>query len=1140
MNNVLGRPDQQGLGSFVIGKSYKQQEYEREVQDREDCIAEYTLLRQRCKEIRIDKNRNEGLRCKYSRGELKCDLALARFSRHEKAVKDLVLEYQFANHAHCVFTNTLSATPRITAKLFSDLAETRQFKDRSQIVPRAQRGRTMWARAFRIMEKCAEAESLFAHLQSLFHNCTDNNVSRGFSCREQCQSAVCEANVEKREQLYRHCVGQTLFGQFYVPICFVRRNALHRETCLSDDYTRHWSLQRPPMNDKAFAEQTEFRDKQRLFDVQLLTIAETMHLALEPLRHPAAMFAFPVASVSALNFEQAEREDSEQQAKKSHNKTKKKKPSAPTPLYTACANSELYDKRPENMAHRCANTPQWNVAAKKALEQEKRRQERREQDEAEWEAIQRADDNNNASARERHEHKKQFFERYAVEQESSRDGVHNCFSEERIEVYQTVVDVDEQSATSIYARYNTTHRTYSTDSRDDAAQALFDFLNVSNEQVAAEFAEFCQRNQKAILLESGAKKLCFDRMQTLRLYACFCHAKNDVVDKQPIDKKGSNSSHTNNGETQTLVDVVGERIAQQMRDVYTTNIVAQTETPNFRAWGACVLQQLDDWLDMLLSRVLRPAAHWNREKTPSRGKNKLETSSSVSVGDSGSTNNIRASKQQQQQKKQQQHTTFEAFERDCVALLPWLFTKSVQSQRGALKQPSVQQLLDANAANVERRMLGVQFEANCARIWSLSAAVDYFNRKIAGSLLSNSLPHNTGAGNWHNSSCAQSQFEAALQHIDTLVHRSLHESDTSTLVESQPELHALLSAEQRLIERRQKSMALWTICCEPLAEGSPRFTVPRDNERRATLPGASIGKRRDLNECNPYVQFHSFVWSVFRRTWDITKHSHFPQVASFADAVVSEYARLAGQTLPRLAFYDRQNPYLLLSNAKQYDMQLRKQRCRKELTCGNAEATAVTATAVTATAAQDENSHRRIAAHMRKILIDFDNNVWQPKLQPLLLPQPERQPTRPVAELLYEPRESNREAQEFVEETLCWHAFSTKERTLPLYQYSRPFATLYSYMQLQRLRRMERKRKTLQNKSVVTLVKPHATGVSPIESKKSIERVKKRKISELPAALKKKSLSAQFAQCIVVQSEEASRSSKNGVRRSARLKRLGT
>jgi len=1017
--NVLGQEDQRGLGSFVRSASVQQQLAANRKKDRQDSIAEYTLLKKFCREKRIAANTTQkgATNCKYSLGELKCDAELARLGKNEKAVCDARLAYQYANHAHHAFHQLLGDKPCFSSRKLSDLIEQRQFgsnqRDAREVVPRAQRATTMWARSFGILEKITEAEQLYGNLKLIFHDknsaASRRIVKRTFCCRDRCLDVLTADNPQRIESLHRLCVAPTLFDQFYVPICFARRNALHPETNLSDRWSKTWSMERPA----DFADQLDYVDKQNLFDIQFLTLSEALQLCLQPLQHPAGLFAFPVQSLQTMQFNQAEREDWENAVKKGR-KTGLFVPSADSgsavnDLHTSSANAETYNKRPEKMEDRCPHGgDKWRELALDARERQIQRQQQQDADDLEWERLLRQRDREAMTAEQWRAAKMHFFERYATRDESTRDGVHNRFSSERIEMFQTVLNIDKQQVSATCARYNTKHRPYSTESVDSAREAVRKFVGTTDAAVADLFEQYCAQNRSDILAESGAKRLCFDRTQTLRLYACF------LMDGRSADSAALKSDERNR---RSLSALIGKQLASEMRRLHVENMLAQLKTPNFRAWSACLLQQLDRWLDRLLQRVLRPSAEW-ADYVSASGADRLAEQPPLS--------------------DEQPHSNFADFEHDCVSLLPWLFYARNGDERDSLLQFNVESKQAASEESRRRRAIDCQFEANCAKHWPTMSAVEYLNRKIMAADVADidaSPPYNSGAGECRRAADRTTSFRRTLSDVDTLVQRSLLRSPD---LDKQPELANLMRSEQKMIDENRRAGALWTLCCEPLEQGSARFSINRDNEKYC--PRFGIGKRRDADTTNPYVQFHSFVWSVFRREWNVEKHKHMPHVASFADSVVGEYANITNRSLSPV-FYNRDNPYLLVSNAKHFD-------------CRHGERQSATV-ADHDTASQIANSSKlHIASHMRGILRQFERHVWQPRLRSVS----HRNASRvDLVELTHEPREVLRESETFVRETLAHDARHELPCFADLYRYSRPYATLQSFMQRERLRRRQRK-----------------------------------------------------------------------------------
>jgi len=1139
------------IGSFATySKSLQQIVAEQQDSQREKARTAYRKKRdwykqERLKVARKGGDRGSAARTRFdiSRGEMMCSEQLAALTNDTVAAENARLQYNFTCHAHRLFangsapqkaasskTNSATQTANVSERRLQDSAMARQFAEHSS-VPHEQRASVMWAHALSVMEKCNEAERHFPALNYLFHRKASGRTLASqdepqlFSCTERCADAAfdallgdqsCVATQERVADAHARCVAKQLFAQFYVPICFARRNAVYKNTCISDSWSNKWSLAAATETDDAETPGENATEEERcafikrrsdaqiareqetnLFDIQLLPIDELLHLALAPLEHCGAMFPYGPLSAGQLKCK-ASNSRASNGATTLAAADARTAEDEPIPPHCAPAMQNVYDRVPEAMHYRCKNDSYWNrlyTATKQA--------------DASLRATYGAEDEQFNVARQRAESKitnivdkrQKAMEQAALDQliaehhnrvllrnECSRDGVHDAFSEERIEVYQTTLRPNRDQASAHYARFVTKYPKRDVVRCKSAQLALDKFVykkvDLAKSHVpstaemdrrateTAQFVRFCATHNAAILQDLGAKQVLFDEALTLRLYAAYRLCKleaQSAKDSEHADETGAAARN--------LTALLGDKkLAENVRGACLEHTLSQAETPNFRAWGACVLGRLDAWLDDLLVSVLRPASTWFDKRTRQKNSSVVDGGGGVhstTIGD------------------EQEYADFAA---TCRRRLPWLFDVPPgenQTQSDGSQTPLVfgrRKLipLDDIAQRLqEYRSLDRQHRANCRRQWSLTDAIGYFNREIVpqrfclgdnkdASLTTERTFCNSGDGRWSVPSPHQVPHQQPNQLITSAVSTNridgqcsgecveeadvLGDSNTYTQLSARVDSLVMqatrtcrLSADnnvstlrsfrtmlreqnKRNVEDGADRQLLWTICCEPLGRGRQLFSSRLNRGAHAgqtvdptddALFGAS--KVRDL-QLNPYVQFHEHVWQVLQNEWRQDDHDVLPDVAHFVDRVVRIFGAtrhdggrnvttrrdsLLGANI--VAQNDEHDPgsYLTVSQSKRYVQ--------------------------SGVSVDDKMTRESVAARLRRIVDEFGAHFYQPRFGALC--------GNSGVHLCTDGSDPITVAEQRTLDTLRYDIMHTSKRTFHTnpYSFSRPHTTLAAY-----------------------------------------------------------------------------------------------
>lgn len=807
---------------------------------------------------RLEKQRKEQIKKLHrnipeSKAELLCKQAISS-PKNDGQIDVDALVYSFQNFAHILYRekdsdelyaqkHPIEFNRKTIAQAIDDIKESchkRQFVHESS-VPEAQKASQMWARMFSILEKINSLESIFSQLRLLFHEeahlCT-------FSCAKSCRDAKLQyieslpvdraANREHLEQCRRICVADSFFGQFYIPIGFIRRNAFFKETCVGNALCAEIpskKIDEEPLEVLA-PEEEEKRSFQplteqeqdampfipdqttNLMDVQFLSIFEIISLAMSSLEHLAALNPIPTKTIDNLIEEQDVEEPSEKARRKRDMLDKEL-------LQTNLPKSLTYESAPEKMLYRCKEIDRLDVQSivKKAFEARTK--------------IARAEMNRKCDAfdldrvtdEERAQRHVEMLENLK-ECISLQDGLHDRFSDERIEIYRIYPKTNGSSAR--YACYNTKKQQINDNygNYDKATVAMRNFFPkeyafLERKELLSEFDGFVDKNRQEMV---GQQVFTFDEALVAHFFAAFLIRDDD----------------------EQWFSQLSDKIVEQLAANCTENLSSQIETPNYRAWSASVLEQLENWLKELESSVVKDTEYWSRFDFAQQPGNE----------------------------------TTHRFTEYCNKVqkkLPWLFEKRDADSTSYLFQHRQMENGDDRKKSVQEQfIINSQFRANCTRIWNVDSALNYFNEHIF-------VQHDNFT-----------DFDRKLQRCFSL------------RVKNSEILNLLESTRQIAIVQGQSKNTLWTVCCEPLLQGCKDFISNGENDPWCEHVIFSANQKRDFNK-NPFVQFHSYIWRLFRGKWSSIEHKVLPEVAHIGARIVESFMRQ--QSIPVTACNDE--TYLL-------------------------------------------------------------------------------------------------------------------------------------------------------------------------------------------------------------------------------------
>ncbi len=697
---------QEDLPSWLVGldcfnKTNQSMDIKKNVQDkqRKKTTTLNGNLLEEFQHKRKELSKQHKRRYPESKAELICRQAMASVVEQDQ-VDVPALMYSLDNYAHTVYhvkepsddgvlteTTNIDYTRKNISQGINDLkaaTKTRQFFTDSH-VPEHQRAASMWATSFSILEKINKMENVFPTLRFLFHDYKENVKYQRFQCASCCDAAKesisssFDKNMQEKiqarvaaEKAHRQCVGNTFFNQFFVPICFVRRNAHFKDTCISESLITPIQLQQKDADDGV-------NHEKNLMDVHFLTILELINFALSSLEHLGTLNPFPSTTVYNLVEDFAD----EQEEKFALHK-RKKAFLQKNQLRLDLPLAKEYDNWPEKMQYRFERNP--NVNYKDVV---KRARVAREQlQENETKRMQKEQFALELDEKERLQRYREMLDNNFSPQ-SLRDGLHDKFSEERIEVYQTFFPQqtdDNVSFSHYYALFNTKRTCFGEtiggcSSPIRALEQFFpdDFHFLQSQKLTTEFESYCNKNKQEILGGKG-KQYLIDQSKTATLYA-----------KYLINSNGGkfwNTFSLSKEMDEQLLANCEQKLSQQM------------DSPNFRAWSAMVLSKLDVWLEKLLTDIESEAEYWSKFMT---GENVA------------------------QMNKPEQ--TFKEYEAKCVNLAPWLFEKRTQDKT-LFERRSMKPNDHPDIHKLEEAMINFQFEKNCNRLWNVEKAAFYFNEAI--------------------------------------------------------------------------------------------------------------------------------------------------------------------------------------------------------------------------------------------------------------------------------------------------------------------------------------------------------------------------------------------------------------------------
>ena len=248
-NDSIVSQSQLGIEAFnktIHSVAIKIKKYE---EQRKKSVTNNTALLAYFQEKRREESRKKGYPIPESKAEYFCRQEIASAYEQDQ-LNVAALIYSFQNFAHILYThrdeiyknNRIDLGPKRLPQAIADIKTStikRQFLEQSS-VPTEQRASNMWATMFSVLERINSIESVFSVLKILFH---EEECETHFSCAKECLDAknmynlFCDGTLEqqyrakvKREKCRRTCVAESFFDQFYVPLCFIRRNAFHKDT----------------------------------------------------------------------------------------------------------------------------------------------------------------------------------------------------------------------------------------------------------------------------------------------------------------------------------------------------------------------------------------------------------------------------------------------------------------------------------------------------------------------------------------------------------------------------------------------------------------------------------------------------------------------------------------------------------------------------------------------------------------------------------------------------------------------------------------------------------------------------------------------------------------------------------------------
>ena len=872
-NDFVGSLAEGVHGVWPTGPSVKQKQELERTETREKALERAKEQCKLLKEQREIRNRRNGCREPMSRSEF---LAQQKIATLEKASPDLTsqqIERSYENHAHQLYRGVLGKKTKPTDAACAKAERERQFDLHGQ-VPKEQTAQAFMSRTFTIFRHLEELQLGTGALRSIFHNMQRRDaaiVEQEFGCAAGCRlahqhplgkhvhNATCREACRIKERL---CVVQSLFEQFYVPILFARRSALHRETCLWDQWCAVIDLE----HDDEYP--LDSHRMQSLFDVQLFSLEELLQLTLAPLRHYASIFSFPLPSL----FAQRDVEPAEHTALMNAAKENKKVLQTGD-LHKIADLVQAFDALPEKATKPHRNTPEWHEKARRVLIERQRRSEKAHEEKDR--IMNRWFDSMSMArhANERAEMEEQLrAESAKVDDEldqPTRDGVHDVFSEERIEIYKTVLHNDEPKATSVFARLHTKKYQLLTEHFDSPVKAYKAFVSAdpSHRERRQLFGEFCVQHSGACLDECGlsnAQEVLYDRRRTLRLYVAFCRASNIVLDDDLLREAAL---------------IHQDHICAQVSNVAQPGESFSSLTPNFRSWAAVVQIRLLRWTQTLLENVIRPAVEMERNRLAG-APFKLET--------------------------------VRKFTAVCKDHLPWLFHVPAKScDDWNAEKTRMEQHQNRDYWTLAQTFVRKESRAHAMRMWPMKRAAKYFNESVMLCKDADcSAPYNDNAGAPAKNAAELSPEHRALKETDAFLEQKL--VDMAGKDDQDWQISHLLRKEREQKTLANEDCALWTICAEVLQKGSEPFTSVWNGGAKP-VDAAFAASQKRIFENNPYRTLEAMLWQVFRKKWSVALHMKHPHVAPLAHSIVCHYATQSGYTAarPSNSGFDRHNPKYL-------------------------------------------------------------------------------------------------------------------------------------------------------------------------------------------------------------------------------------
>lgn len=677
------------LGLQAFNKSHQSQtlSLKKTKEQRKKNVNIYSSLLERFKEKRREESKRRGFGIPESKAELICRREIAATS-DDSQVDAAALIYSFENFAHVLYMNRAelykyNLIDFTSVKLAQAIQEiknatiSRQFIEQSS-VPTPQNASSMWAHMFLILKRINNIESHFSILQTLFHS--KDSLIR-FACTDQCcgttktttdrgatATAGCNTDERLREEIKkakcrRCCVADTFFDQFYAPICFVRKNAFDKATQLTN-----------------LCEEIALEDSCQSMDVHFLSLFELIHLAMSSLEHLAMLNPLPSANVQSIiddGLEEEELDSGVSSCKRKKQILRKNQLYADLPLVAT------YESAPEKVLYR--GNIDSNLDVEKLVHDANIVRQRIENREIERRTQEQS--NMYPSDSERLQRLKLMLENQ-FESISLQDGLHNRFSDERIEIYSTFIPSTSDKQKALIATYYVaeTKKTRFGESLGglmDPTTALKqffpqDFENFERTKVLGEFSKYCKENKQSLLGRN--KQFSLDKDLTAALVGKFFIAQCCSASKKI-----------------TLTEELKQNIASCLE----TKWQEQIETPNVRAWSATLLEKINQWLENIETHIVKDVLYWSR----------------VNCGESIQHN--------------AQTKTFQEYASKCKVLAPWLFENEMSIEMKALFQRrSMNQSDQYEEFKQEEAIINFQFASNCKRLWPVDYAARYFQKEI--------------------------------------------------------------------------------------------------------------------------------------------------------------------------------------------------------------------------------------------------------------------------------------------------------------------------------------------------------------------------------------------------------------------------